>query len=234
MDRKFAERLKQFFGDDEIQEAINKNDFSLIYDKIADWFHESEVSFITSTFLSSGINPLLYVNAVPENYMFMRDDLETLALPDNILRIRGRAFFASSIMHVKLPDKLHYIGDMAFFGCDRLSRIDFGSDLQWIGNQTFQQTAITELELPSKVAHIGSNAFRGCSKLNKIALPASLESIEERAFWWCGKDLEVTYMGSMGMLADINKGNNIFDDRTIIHCTDGKMQVVDNFYYLIS
>lgn len=231
MDRNFAERLKKFFEDIKVQDALNNNDFSFLYNKIAGQFHESEVSFITSAFLNSDIDPLLYLYAVPENYMFMKDDLGTLALPDNILRIRGRAFFASSIMHVKLPDKLYYIGDMAFFGCDKLSHIDFGPDLQWIGNQAFQQTAITELVLPPLVAHIGSNAFRGSGNLKKVVLPASLESIEEHAFYRCNKDLEVVYSGSTDMFADINKGRDVFDAGTIIHCTDAKLQFEDDFYY---
>ncbi|MFR3419582.1 MAG: leucine-rich repeat domain-containing protein [Eubacterium sp.] len=56
-----------------------------------------------------------------------------IKLADSIESIGGYAFSGAQIEHIKLPDKLKYINNDAFYFCDNLKEIVFPKSISSIG-----------------------------------------------------------------------------------------------------
>ncbi|MDE6967888.1 MAG: leucine-rich repeat protein [Clostridia bacterium] len=97
-----------------------------------------------------------------------------------------------NISSVVLPKSVLTIGENAFADCSKLTSIDLGTNLKFIGNGAFKNvTAIKEIKVPNTLETIGMSAFRGCAILEKINLPEGLKSIGDYAFMDCTKINEV-------------------------------------------
>lgn len=77
--------------------------------------------------------------------------------------------------------KLESIGEYAFYGLNRITRVDLPDTVTEIGDYAFYETGLEEIQL-EKVESIGDGAFRFCSKLEYISLPNTLESLGDYAF----------------------------------------------------
>lgn len=117
---------------------------------------------------------------------------ESLIIPDEIeldgslYKVTGihmQAFLNNnSLSSLTLGKNVKSIGDSAFSGCKKLSKITFNDELQYIGESSFTSTAISELNLPDSVEYIGGGAFLYCSNLADINLNKNIKSIGERVF----------------------------------------------------
>lgn len=97
---------------------------------------------------------------------------------------------------------LSSIGNYAFYGCERLTGIDF----------------------PESLNSIGAHAFQGCTSLNYVYLPASIQTIGNSAFAGCPLT-EINYGGLTTQfgLIDLGTGwvSNNDTGELIVHCEDG-------------
>lgn len=134
----------------------------------------------------------------------------------------GEAFLNNkTLTSVKMPDTLIEIANYAFRGCDKLTTVKFGKNVEklgvWVfeGNKSLESvtlpeklkiinqgdfrscTSLTEVNIPEGVTEIGWGAFTGCSALTEIKLPETLKNIEQLAFSDCSK------------LKTVNLGENI-------------------------
>lgn len=117
---------------------------------------------------------------------------ESLIIPDEIeldgslYKVTGihmQAFSNdNSILSLALGKNVKSIGESAFSGCKKLSKITFNDELKYIGGSSFNSTAISELNLPDSVEYIGGGAFLYCSNLADINLNKNIKSIGERVF----------------------------------------------------
>lgn len=117
---------------------------------------------------------------------------ESLIIPDEIeldgslYKVTGihmQAFsHDNSILSLALGKNVKSIGESAFSGCKKLSKITFNDELKYIGGSSFNSTAISELNLPDSVEYIGGGAFLYCSNLADINLNKNIKSIGERVF----------------------------------------------------
>ncbi|MBQ8380420.1 MAG: leucine-rich repeat protein [Clostridia bacterium] len=89
---------------------------------------------------------------------------------------------------VNLPD-IKYVGDYAFYGCEKLVNVYLGPEAVRIGDYAFTLcTSLKQLNRlqNTKITYIGDFAFNGCSKLGSsmspINLPDTVESIGTQAF----------------------------------------------------
>ena len=82
------------------------------------------------------------------SYAFAGNSLETISIPESVIRINEMAFGFNSgqLKHLHLPEKLTHIGEMAFLAC-----------------------GLTSLTIPKNVAQIGERAFGEC-KLKSLTL----------------------------------------------------------------
>ena len=148
---------------------------------------------------------------------------KNMELPQNCRSISAETFFnRPDIRSVVFPYEMEQIGNKAFQGCSRLSRIELPEHLQKLGIgvfsdcislkkskfppalPVFQKMHLTmavklnslEFAPNSKLTFIGPNAFfRMTLLLRKFVFPASLEEIDDRAFYKCKKLSCISFPG---------------------------------------
>lgn len=108
-------------------------------------------------------------------------DLSGATLSGNL---PDRAFAeCSSLVYVALPPSVTYIGQMAFYKCDALNRIDLPGTLDAIGNRAFAYCSyLTSFRLPETLRWIGAQAFYGCNSLTSVRIPEGVEYVDWMAF----------------------------------------------------
>ena len=94
------------------------------------------------------------------------------------------AFYANTtIVGVKIPKEVLYIGAYAFSECKRLSSITIPSNIYMILNSSFSHCQrLVDVTLDEGINQIGSYAFYDCINLDKVYLPKSLYHIDNSAF----------------------------------------------------
>ncbi|MCH5184143.1 MAG: leucine-rich repeat protein [Oscillospiraceae bacterium] len=80
-----------------------------------------------------------------------------------IEKATGRLIRGGNLPEPMIPKGVKVIGDWAFDGCDRLTRVT----------------------LPEGVTAIGDGAFSNCDNLKSVTVPNSVKSIGTSAFVWC-------------------------------------------------
>ncbi len=80
----------------------------------------------------------------------------------------GRTLLAvpGGIETVKIPDRVVNIGDYAFFGCKKVSKVSISDGVTSIGYKSFARCSwLVSVEIPPSVMKIGSSAFQDCTCL---------------------------------------------------------------------
>ena len=99
-------------------------------------------------------------------------------------KINERAFEACEKLMITFPEKLTYIGKLAFYNCEKLSSEVNLPHLTYLGESAFKFTNITKVNLPN-ITTLSKEAFSNCTKLKQALLP-KLVTIGEEAFWASG------------------------------------------------
>ncbi len=97
----------------------------------------------------------------------------------------------TSIKQIEIGDEITYIGDNAFYMCNKATKVVLPSMLTSVGEQAFYgctattiataDVTVTGLTLPEGVTEVGAGAFKE-SRLNEVVLPDSLTYIPEDMF----------------------------------------------------
>ena len=110
----------------------------------------------------------------------------------------------SAITRISVGEGITSIGDLAFYGCGRVTAVTLPATVTSIGDRAFKDCmALTGLRLPSGLTDIGEAAFESCEKLTGIRLPDSLTTIGDYAFYRCYGLTSITIpasVSSMGMV----------------------------------
>lgn len=102
--------------------------------------------------------------------------LVSVNLPDGLTGIGVNAFAGcSSLASIRIPNSVTTISNYAFAGCFNLKHVTFGenSQLEIIGNESFQNSGLVSLRLPSSVKKIKGLSFLACEALEEIVFPSS-------------------------------------------------------------
>jgi hypothetical protein len=96
--------------------------------------------------------------------------------PESVTYIGNNAFYGcAKLTKVILPPQLIGFGHSAFLDCKLLTEVHLNGGLESIGHSSFSScTALTELIIPNTVYSIGAWAFRGCYKLKTLFIPNSV------------------------------------------------------------
>ena len=134
------------------------------------------------------------VTAIDANAFNNCRSLESITLPDTLIRIGSNAFSGcDALKSVTMPDGVTSIGSGAFGSCSSLQSVDLPENLTSIGSNTFYNCKTLEsVTIPDSVTSIGSNAFYGCAALESVDLPENLTSIGGSAFYNCDALKSVT------------------------------------------
>lgn len=115
------EKVKAFLKD--VKDLLNDCEFNKIYLKCLSELQPFEVGEFTSILLACNINPLLYMDKVPDFFLYENENIESVAIPNNIKSINVGAFSKSQIREIGIPSSIIQIGMDAFEVCDQLERI---------------------------------------------------------------------------------------------------------------
>ena len=116
----------------------------------------------------------------------------------------------TSLISVKMPDKITSIDDLAFSGCTSLTSVIFPNSLTSIGYAAFSGcTSLTNITLPNSLTFIDGGAFNDCTSLTNITIPNGVTSIGMDTFNGCTNLTSVTFPNRLTSV-----GNRAFSDCT--------------------
>ncbi len=101
------------------------------------------------------------------------------------------------ILRLELPEGLTAIGDLAFYGCDKLTAVVIPASVRRVGDYAFAECKGLELLDLGSVSAVGECAFSDCVRLQALRLPDTLESIGMKAFYRCESITAVTIPASV-------------------------------------
>ena len=191
------------------QDLLDNNDFETLYNKFSYYLRAP----LTSILMKANINPLEYVEEIPNYYAFemFYPENTKIIIPKNVLHIGIEAFYGCTNLKSVMIDGVKYINDSAFTMCKDLEEIDIREG--------------TEI--------IGESVFNYCSHLIKVTFPSSLKEIGSKTFDNCNK-LFGTSINFNGTMEQWNK-INIFNPNGALYslkiiCTDGAIPPKIKFY----
>ena len=96
--------------------------------------------------------------------------LADITIPDNIIEgIGSYAFYGcTSLVNLKLPDKITIIEPYAFCNCENLTYIDLPEILTYIGDYAFRGCNFANIRIPKHVSYLGVAAFWSCLNLKSV------------------------------------------------------------------
>lgn len=150
--KQYKKDLKRVIA--EYSEELINNDFKFIYRKLKNFYLTAAfTAAFTALLLKNNINPLYYIDEVPEYFAYGLD-IKKFIIPDNIIKI----------------------SPCAFEDCSVLTNITIGSGTTLIYNSAFSNCErLTSITIPKSVVYIGQGAFRNCSKLTDVYYEGSEE-----------------------------------------------------------
>lgn len=140
MDNIYLGKIKEIISNPEITEAINNNDFKTVYaavDKNLDGRNIKIVSCLTKLLYRADIDPLLYMDKVPDYYLLDQKDITQINIPTNIKSIGWKSFSGTSIINLIIPEGVEVIDSNAFVFCQSLMTIKLPSTLKEINRMVF-------------------------------------------------------------------------------------------------
>ncbi len=147
------------------------------------------------------------IREVAENAFSGNEELESVVLPDSIVKIGKSAFinchnlksvtlgeniteigeaafsFCSVLRDITIPDNVTIMEKKAFRHCRNLTNVYIGKGLAVISAATFEEcTSLQSIVIPDGVTEIGEAAFYECSHLYTVTIGKSVTKINKNAF----------------------------------------------------
>ena len=123
---------------------------------------------------------------------FYWTEVSEAELPRSLVKISKKAFAASALKSIGIPDGVTSIGGSAFRECENLTEISFGDNVQKIGSHAFEGSGLKSVSLPDSLASMGSHVFCRCYHLKSVDLGSGLTALSARAFLDCEKLTSLT------------------------------------------
>lgn len=185
---------------DNNKNLIDKNGFKELY-QIYDKTYITYPTKLTLLLLAADINPLIYMNAIPANYLHWADKIPNIIIPNNI----------------------ESIGNSAFFGCESLTHINIPNNTTFIGSYVFAKCkSLTSIIIPDKVEFIGEGAFKDCKALTNIVIGRGIKGIDNAILDNSNKNIQITYNNVVDKLNGLSiHRNNSEIFKSLIYCTNG-------------
>ena len=129
-------------------------------------------------------NPLYYAKHL---YSDENTEITDLVIPGSVTSIGDMAFYGCNrLTSVTISEGVTSIGIMAFENCSGLTSVTISDGVTSIGTGAFYLcSGLTSVTIPGSVTSFGSYAFRGCSGLSSVTIPGSVTSIGSDAFQGC-------------------------------------------------
>ncbi|MGN0527234.1 MAG: leucine-rich repeat domain-containing protein [Acutalibacteraceae bacterium] len=127
----------------------------------------------------------------------VKGTMPTLSVQDGTVAIAdGAAANNKSVVSVKLPGSLKYIGDNAFEGVS-VTKLVIPQDVTYIGANAFKDASkLKKVSMPKAPEALGCGAFSGCEALTEILVPVSVKVIASDTFAGCKALKNVQILGA--------------------------------------
>lgn len=115
-------------------------------------------------------------------------DILSVVIEEGVTSIGNMAFYGCSKLTqpVEIPDSVTGIGEEAFRDCTALTGVKIGSGVSAIPGGCFWDChALADVQLPAGISVIGDGAFSNCTSLGNIILSDGLTEIGANAFSGC-------------------------------------------------
>ena len=128
------------------------------------------------------------------DYAFSNTPLSSVSLGNAVTSIGSNAFsrdwtdtlpVAPQFSSISVPQTCTFLGEEAFYGCEKLETVSLPNSLVSIPNACFTATAIKTFSVPASVKEIEDYAFSACAALETFYIPASVKTIQQFAFYNC-------------------------------------------------
>lgn len=104
-----------------------------------------------------------------------------------VIQIAESAFYVedgtSTVASITVPDSVTYIGETAFYGCEKLKTVKLGKGVKEFGDYAFYGSGITAIETPASVITFGKGVFYNCTSLVTAKINAA-QTVG--SFWFYG------------------------------------------------
>lgn len=124
-------------------------------------------------------------------------NLRSINFPESLKEIGSSAFVSAHFQSIDLPNSLEIIGSYAFANCENLKEVRLPNSLKSISPWIFARTGLTSITIPESVTYIGQYAFTNCKKLTSAKLPSSLKTIGDYAFIECSNLSSIEFPASL-------------------------------------
>ncbi len=176
-------------------ELLNTNNFVELYKIIRNSeLGEYGVSALTDVLTQAKIDPLIYMDEIPDKCFQYCDDLISIDMPNNIKSIGYYAFSdCPNLTDIIIPNSVTSIGYGAFYNCWKLTNVVIPNGVTAIEVNTFYNCGrLKSVAIPNSVISIGQSAFEDCRGLTNITIPDSVTFIGGKAFKGCLKLTNIT------------------------------------------
>lgn len=154
---------------------IDLEEWDYFFEVIQADYIPQTVNKVANVLKDAGIYPIPKMTFIPEGY-YMLCSASEITIPNNIERIRYKAFTASDIEQITIPGNVYDIGQYAFEGCDFLRTVVFEDGVKYIEDAVFYACDdLTEVHLPKSLESIGHNVFNSCDNLLEVHYAGTIE-----------------------------------------------------------
>ena len=124
-----------------------------------------------------------------EDFAFESNDesFSIVVIEEGVTGIGENAFWGKQkLSKIIMPDTLTSIGDRAFLFCHNLKSVIISKSLKTIGEQAFESCKnLNNIALPNTMESIGDRAFSCCDSLESIVIPEEVDNIGQGVFGGC-------------------------------------------------
>lgn len=205
------------------QQLIEAGDFRELYENAFIKFARSGryafISEITEVFEAAGIDPLYYMNDIPDGYHFESRLPKTYSI-GNIDTIGSYAFAYMTGLDTLDVSSVRYIGDYAFYRSS-IKVIDIPGSVKEIQPHTFDRSELVNAVINESTTVILNEAFSHCYDLTDLWIPKSLIALAPSAFMSCTKLRNIYYNSTSYDFYNLNFNFNMIGSNKVdVHCTD--------------
>lgn len=167
---KELEWVSEYIREYGLKEDLITNNIKRIYEKDFGYNYHNVIPRISKLLYSIGIDPLDYMDEVPENFILGCDEIQSFTIPNHIKRIGSDAFLGcGGLTNITIPNSVIGIDDGAFYSCDKLMTVTIGDNVTYIDNHAFYECGnLKSVTIPNSVIQINYDAFVGCRRLKSI------------------------------------------------------------------
>lgn len=138
-------------------------------------------------------------SAFEEKYGDKSNEITSLRLGNNIVKISDRAFYdCNKLRTANIPDGVAYIDDEAFRQCYVMEDVKLPNSLEYLGFESFRMChGFKDIVIPDSVKIIEGGAFYDCNAAETLHISNTVELLSERAFGYCSSLKKATVPDSV-------------------------------------